>query len=260
MVHRVPDLDAVACVVAAGAEPADVLFLPVNMAALPDGCEDALVLDHPLGRPRQRDGWRSVLGSMPEAEDWDPDLLAEVEDSVRRQSNPRYTLAEVLAALRSEAIMTGMVGRQLDRAVLKRMGRVVRGLIRNHEALREAARQLQDVEVLDLGDGVLVAVIEEDLHLHTAGGVLGTRGIAASIWKRGSCGLGVTRHRGFDRPDLSRLRDGLPGWHVPGGGSIACWGSSQAPVDGPPPNGTPQTVRQLARLVEQVFCHQGNRR
>lgn len=252
VVHRVPDLDAVASVVAAGIDPDDVLFMPTNIAAIPESMQDARVLDHPCGRPH-REGRRSVLWGMPEAEGWDPAILAEVEDvTCRRDTSPRFSLGDILAALRTEAIFSGLTGRALDRSVVRRMGRVIRGLQANHEAIQTADVALQDVPALDLGNGCRLAILGEDNRLHMAGRVLAGRGFAGSVWRRNN-GLGVSRNVGFPAPDLTLLRAHLPGWYVPDSGLVACWGSAKAPVGGPPPAGTPQTVSELMDLLVRVF-------
>ena len=257
IVTRSPSLDAVCSLVAAGAEPQDIMFLPATSTEVMANWPGALVLDHPSTRePVATGAPRSTLARLLAAlpQEWPPEILAEVERAVRGgTADPWLTLDGVLEAVRWALIDEGKTGRGLDLGVVRVVGAVIRGLVLIHLADQEAERALADVEVQQTSEGWLYMILPMNARLPRAGIVLAKRGIVASIFSTQGIGLGVTRHRGFTQPDFRRLADALPGWYVGAHGELACWGSSKAPEAGPPPAGTPQTPAELAKLVDEVF-------
>lgn len=247
IVHRIPDLDAVASVAASGVPPCSVLLLPMDADEVPASWAGARVLDHPLAGPKAAGaGAASTLAGMPEAAEWDPRIVRAVERSVTGQAPERdFSLQDVLDAVRTALAADGYHTRALDVEVLRVAGAVVRGLAMNHAAERDTESLVGELEVVDL-PGYRVAVLPEGRRLWRVAEVLARRGVAASVYRSGR-GLGVSRHDGFHAPDLAALRPRLPGWYVHPRGHLASWGG-----DGPPPAGTPQDQAGLVRLLREA--------
>jgi len=263
VVHQGVDLDAVASVQAVRmANPGAVVrveLLGADATELPGWLRDreVRVLDHDLGEKGTvaTDGRRhAALLSMPEAEGWDPYLLAEVDeqDSTGRVRSPRFSLPAILAAIK-QALREeeGLSGSELDHRVLDAMGLVLRGLVRLHENRQEAVRILDRIPVHQVGR-VRVAVLPEGPHIPSLGVLLESRGVDCSVYQSGTA-LGITRYPGHEEPDLRVLADRLPGWFVHGAGFLACWGSAKAPKAISPPEGTPQDQGQLLDLLREVY-------
>jgi len=265
VVHPRTDLDSVTCVALSGAGPDETHFVPADVQHVPNICPccnkrlppDTRVLDHPAGDKGRldADGKRhAACASMPEAAYADPRIIAEAEDSdLGRAVVPRFTLREVMAAIRREATMNGMEDdREIDLHVTGAMVRIIRGLNANHQSDKRTARQAAEIRVEQVA-GFKVAILPRGPVSSALGVVLNERrGVALAIYHDGNT-LGVTRYPGHESPDLHRLERHLPAWFVHTAGFLACWGSRKAPKDAPPPRGTPQTQKELFALLRRVF-------
>jgi hypothetical protein len=265
IVHPRPDLDACVCIALAGVSPQDVHFLPAGATEIPSVCPCCgkpltgaeRILDHPLGEKGRldADGTRhSAAVSMPEASEADPDLLAEVEeqDSTGLVRQPRFSLARILAAVRTEVSDRGLRDVELDREVVSMMSRIIRGLNLLYAARKSAHSVIADTRITEVG-GVRIAVLPEGEIPPMVGIVLNEEyDVSGAIYKSGF-NLGVTRYPGRESPDLRKLQPHLPGWFVHSAGFLACWGSRKSPATSPPPAGTPQTQDELLALLRKVF-------
>jgi hypothetical protein len=265
IIHPHPDLDAATCCALAGARAEEVHFLPAGATSIPDVCPccgaplgpDARVLDHPLGEKGRLDpdGTRHAAAiGMPEAAHADPQLLAEVEeqDSTGKVRQPRFSLARVLTAVRTDAAGRGLRDAALDREVVGVMSRVIRGLNLMHTARLQAQGQVATARIEQVGN-VRIAVLPDGPMQPAAGIVLNEdHDVSASIYRTGH-NLGINRYPGRTSPDLRLLGPHLPGWFVHSAGFLACWGSLKSPASSPPPADTPQDQEQLLALVRRVF-------
>jgi hypothetical protein len=265
IVHPRVDLDACACITLAGAAPENVHFLPAGATEVPSECPccgkqltgTERILDHPLGEKGRldADGTRhSAAMSMPEAVGADPDLLAEVEeqDSTGLVQRPRFSLAHVLAAVRTDASNRGLRNVELDREVIAVMSRIIRGLNLLHVA-RQSAREVIARTRIESVDGVRFAVLPEEEIPPMVGIVLNEEyDVSGAIYAEGF-NLGVTRYPGRTTPDLRKLQPHLAGWFIHTAGFLACWGSRKSPATSPPPVGTPRTQDELLALMRRVF-------
>lgn len=261
VVHRNVDLDAVACVVAVRERSPGVKieYLRANEESLPDWATEpgVLVLDHPLGEKGElaADGRRSAaFTSLPGTEAWDPFLREEIEEQDRlgRSHHPRWSLGTIHAAIKRGLAERGLRSRDLDDAVVFHVGLVMDGLNSIHRSRLDAAEMVDRLTVVDLAGGVRLAVHPKGPSRPTLGLQLSERGVSVGVYQNGYV-LGVTRYPDRDEPDLRRLRDRLPGWFVHPAGFLAAWGTSKAPVFGPPPAGTPQNQEELVLLMVEVF-------
>lgn len=267
IIHPNPDLDACTCVALSGANPEDVHFLPAGSKDLPDVCPccsglltgQERILDHPLGEKGKLDvdGTRHAAAcSMPEAENADPRLLAEVDeqDSTGKTVNPRFALAEILAAIRTEAWDRNITGSELDRYVVDMMSRILRGINRLH-AKRQDARKIIEESNLRIVqfNGFKMAVLPGEGSSPQLGITLNQElDVSGSVFQDGF-DIGVTRYPGRTEPDLRKLEKYLSGWFIHSAGFLACWGSRKSPATSPPPVGTPQNQAELLTLMKKIF-------
>ncbi len=255
VVHPYVDLDACACVALAGVDPQEVGFLPASATRLPEGLARARVLDHELGLKGRRDPDGTVHAaalSMPEAADvLESDLLAEIDEQDRsgRVERPRFSLGTILAGLRQEFQAGGLADEALDRAILRVMVPVLRGLLRLERQRCQSAKR-------DLLTLVEVGPWRFAVHDATGSSPLPQASSPAEcvgiVYHEGY-NLGVSRYPGQKEPDLHRLAPYLPGWFSHPGGFLTCWGSHKAPATSPPPAGTPQTIEELVTLMRNVL-------
>ena len=254
LTQRNPDLLGVAAVQAHAditKRESGVVFEPAN---LPNGAlygypADTAVLAHPLAP----DAAAQLLDAVADAGLWDPFLLAEVQEraTTGRNRSARFTLSDVLRALRVQLLAEGCHGVDLDRRVLDIMRLILRGINVQWREREAAGAVVGEVPVHQLG-GFKVAMLPVGQPMPSLGRRLSDRGVTCAIFSNGDK-LGVTRYPNNNAPDLSALRSRLPGWHVSADGWLACWGSKRAPVDGPPPAGTPQTGADLLALLADVY-------
>jgi hypothetical protein len=265
IIHPHPDLDAVACCALADVTPDDVHFLPAGATTIPAVCPccgaplapDTRVLDHPLGEKGrlEADGTRhAAVLCMPEASGADPQLLAEVEeqDSTGKVQQPRFSLARILTAIRTDAADRGLRDAVLDREVLAVMSSIIRGLNRMYAARLQAKNQVAAARIETLGT-VRIAVLPDGPMQPAVAIVLNEdHDVSASIYRTGH-NLGINRYPGRASPDLRLLEPHLPGWFIHSAGFLACWGSLKSPAISAPPADTPQDQEQLLALVRRVF-------
>jgi len=265
IIHPCPDLDACICAALAGADSGSVHFLPAGASAVPRVCPccgkhlsgTERILDHPLGEKGRlsADGTRhSAAMSMPEAANAHPELLAEVEeqDSTGKVEHPRFSLASVLAAIRTDASNRGFRDTELDREVVRAMGAIVRGLNLLHAARKKAHDVIAETRIERAG-GARFAVLPEGEVSPQVGIVLNEEYDVSGAIFRSGYNLGVARYPGRETPDLRKLADRLPGWFIHTAGFLACWGSRKSPATGAPPAGTPQNQGDLLALLKEVF-------
>jgi len=264
IIHPNPDLDACACVVLAGVKVDDVHFLPANIE-LPETCPCCgrrfsgreRILDHPLGEKGRlgANGERHAAAcSMPEAAEADPDLLVEVDEQDRtgKVENPRFSLASVLSAIRTEASERGLRGTALDREVVRIMSQIIKGINLNYQK-RKAAQDIVAAARIEEVGGFRVALLPQAEVAPQVGIVLNEEhNVSCAIYQQ-EFNLGVTRYPGREVPDLRLLKPYLSGWFIHSAGFLACWGSRKAPVTALPPAGTPQNREELLALLRRVF-------
>lgn len=265
IVHPRPDLDACVCITLAGATPQEVHFLPAGATEVPSVCSCCgkrltgaeRLLDHPLGEKGRldADGTRhSAAVSIPEAKQADPDLLAEVEeqDSTGLVRQPRFSLARILAAVRTEASERELRDVELDREVVAAMSRIIRGLNMLHAARESARGYIAQSRIEEVG-GHKFAILPPGETPPQVGIILNEEfDVSGAIYQTGF-NLGVTRYPGRTTPDLRKLQPHLPGWFVHTAGFLACWGNRKSPATSPSPTGTPQTQEELLVLMRKVF-------
>ena len=215
------------------------------------------ILDHPLGEKGrlEADGTRhSATMSMPEAKSAHPDLLAEVEeqDSTGKVENPRFSLASILAAIRTDASNRGFRGTELDREVVRAMGAIIRGLNLLHATRKEAHDVIAEARIEEVG-GARFAILPQGEVSPQVGIVLNEEYDVSGAIFRSGYNLGVARYPGRDTPDLRKLAQHLPGWFVHTAGFLACWGSRKSPATEAPPVETPQIQEELLALLKEVF-------
>lgn len=265
IVHPRPDLDACVCATLVGADARSVHFLPAGATQVPDVCPCCgkhlsgaeRILDHPLGEKGRldADGTRhSAAMSMPEAKSAHPELLAEVEeqDSTGKVERPRFSLASVLAAIRTDASNRGFRDTELDREVIRAMSAIIRGLNLLHAARKEAHDVIAGAQIDEVGEARF-AVLPEGEVSPQVGIVLNEEYDVSGAIFRSGYNLGIARYPGRDTPDLRKLGTRLPGWFVHTAGFLACWGSRKSPATEAPPAGTPQTQEELLALLKEVF-------
>lgn len=148
VLHEDVDLDACLC---AAAHPGEVIrLLPADAESLPPHMAGAIVLDHPLGlkgRVDEQGRVHAVALEVCPAGEWDPDLLAEVDEqtSTGRVVTPRFSLADIMAGLRAEDIVQGWhMSGNLDACVVATMVEILRGL--NHVYRIRLAAQGREVK------------------------------------------------------------------------------------------------------------------
>jgi hypothetical protein len=266
IVHPNPDLDAVTCIALSGARPEDVHFLPAGITEIPSACpccgkklsERDRILDHPLGEKGRldADGTRHAAAcSMSESQTADPLLLKEVDeqDSTGKIVHPRFSLASVLAAVRSEASERGLRGANLDREVVRTMSRIITGLNILNAKRQEADNTINGgVRIVEIGS-FKFAILPEGETSPQMGIVLNEKyGVTGHIYAQQN-NVGVTRYPGHDKPDLLKLKRHLSGWFIHTAGFLACWGSRKSPATVMPPEGTPQNQEELLALMREVF-------
>ncbi len=265
IIHPHPDLDACACVAMSGVDARSVHFLPAGEKVLPAQCPccgekftgEERILDHPLGdKGRLEDGTgvrHSAAASMPEASLADPQLIAEVdEQDSTGKATPRFSLGQIVAAVRREASERGVRGAALDREVVTVMARVITGLNLAHhdrEEWRVVARNLR----FEVVAGFKFAIAPDMETSPNLGIVLNEEfGCSGTIF-RYQHNLGVSRFPGRDVPDLRKLAPPLRGWFIHTAGFLAAWGTRKSPATCPPPSGTPQTQDELLAVMRRVF-------
>lgn len=265
IVHVKPDLDACICITLASALPHDVHFLPAGITGIPSICPccgkqltgKERILDHPLGEKGQldTDGTRhSAAASMPEAGSANPDLMAEVEeqDSTGMVKTPRFSLAGILSAIRTEASDRGLRDVALDRKVVSTMSRIIRGLNLLYTAQGSARELIAETRIERIGD-FKIAILPPGETPPQVGIILNEEhDVSCAIYVTGF-NLGITRYPGHTTPDLRKLQPYLPEWFIHTAGFLACWGSRKSPATLLPPNETPQTQEELLALVKQIF-------
>jgi hypothetical protein len=259
VVHPRVDLDAVVSLAILGARPEEVFFVPAGAKELPAELQDARVVDHPLGEKGRLDpnGVRHAAAlSLPEARGWSPELLAEVDeqDSSGQVKSPRFSLGAVLAAIKAAigAESPGLSGEAMDREVYRYFRPIAVGLNLLHRRREEARALLESVRIVELKDGVRVAVLNWP-ESPVVGILLNEEmGCSAQIYSEGY-NLGVFRYPGRTAPDLRRLADKLPGWFIHPAGFLAAWGTKKSPASSWPPKGTPQNTEQLLELLVEEF-------
>lgn len=263
VVHPRPDVDAVACVALSGASRDEVHYLPADAKYVPSVCPccnkrlppDTRVLDHPAGEKGRlaADGKRhAACAGMPEAKDADPRVIAEAEEQdLTGTATPRFTLREIMAAVRREAQGQGLDDREMDMLVMGVMVRIIRGLNENHALNERSAKQAAEVPIVEV-TGFKVAILPPGPVSSIMGKYLNERGVAVGIYHDGHS-LGISRYPGHAAPDLRKLEPFLPEWFVHTAGFLACWGSRKAPKQAPPPAGTPQTQKELLALLRKAF-------
>lgn len=266
IVHPNPDLDACLCIALSGASLEEVHFLPAGMTKLPVVCPccgrrltgKERILDHPLGEKGRldADGTRHAAAcSMPEATNADPILLdeADEQDSTGKVINPRFSLASILAAVRSEASDRGLRGTELDREVVRTMSRIITGLNLLYTKKQEADIIINGgVRIVEVGKFKFAMLPEGDTSPQM-GIVLNEKyGVTGHIYAQ-RYNIGVSRYPGHNEPDLTKLKSYLPGWFIHTAGFLACWGSRKSPATGMPPHGTPQNQTELLALMREVF-------
>lgn len=266
IIHPNPDLDACVCAALSGVSAEDVHFLPAGETKLPIICSccnrkltgQERILDHPLGEKGRldADGTRHAAAcSMPEADMADPLLLdeADEQDSIGKVLNPRFSLASILSAVRSEASERGLRKTDLDREVVRIMSRIITGL-----NLLNAKRQEADVAI---NGGVRIveiaslkfAILPQGETSPQIGMVLNEKyNVTGHIYAQQN-NVGVTRYPGRNKPDLTKLKSYLPGWFIHTAGFLVCWGSRKSPAKTLPPKGTPQNQAELLSLMREVF-------
>lgn len=265
IVHPRPDLDACVCIALTGATPQDVHFVPAGATEIPSVCPccgkqltgTERILDHPLGEKGQldADGTRhSAAISMPEVFGADADLLAEVEeqDSTGMVRAPRFSLARILAAIRTEASDRGLRDAELDREVIAVMSRVIHGLNLLHKARASAREIIAQARIEEIGD-FKVAILPYGEMAPQVGITLNEEYDVSGAIYHTRFNLGVTRYPGRTTPDLRKLQPYLPGWFIHTAGFLACWGNRKSPATSPPPAGAPQTQDELLALLRRVF-------
>lgn len=248
VIHPWVDLDAAACVALTGVELEDVYFLPANAAEIPPEFQNARILDHPLGMKGllEQDGVQhSAAASLPEAADLvGSDLLAEIEEQdMLGYAQPRFSLARILACLRSYFADKQLEGEELDRAVLRVIVPVLRALAHAERQNRAAAKTLPPE--IEVGPHRFVLRIGR-----STGPIALPRNYSGIIYHDGF-NLGVVRHPRRREIDFRLLREDLPGWFIHPTGFMACWGSFKAPATTLPPPGTPQNVVELVELLRR---------
>jgi hypothetical protein len=259
VVHPRVDLDAVVSLAILGARPEEVFFVPAGAKELPSELKDARVVDHPLGEKGRLDpnGVRHAAAlSLPEARGWSPELLAEVDeqDSTGQVRAPKFSLGAVLAAIKAAigAESPGLEGEAMDREVYRYFRPIAVGLNLLHRRREEARALLASARIVELEDGVRVAVVIGEQS--TAVGMLLNEelGCSAQVYSEGH-NLGVFKYPGRTAPDLRRLADKLPGWFIHPAGFLAAWGTKKSPATSPPPAGTPQNTDGLIQLLMEEF-------
>lgn len=143
---------------------------------------------------------------MPEANQADPDLLAEVEeqDSTGLVRSPRFSLARILAAVRTEASERGLRDVELDREVVSAMSRVIRGLNLLHGAQESARSYISNSRIEKVG-GHKFAVLPPGETPPQVGVILNEEhDVSGAIYQTGF-NLGVSRYPGRTVPDLRKL-------------------------------------------------------
>ena len=263
IVHVNPDLDACACVALAGVDPRDVHFLPAGALAIPQICPCCgvhltgreRVLDHPLGEKGrlESNGMRHAAAcSMPEARFADPKLLDEVDeqDSTGLVKEPRFSLAQVVAAVKRDLSAQGYRDAEHNRLTVELMGFVFRGLNLLHADRRAAETIVETILIVEVA-GYRFAVPPQAVGTQVSF-ALAERGVCGSVYHDG-WNLGISRFAGFYAPDLRLLEPHLPGWFVHSAGFLAAWGTRKSPQTCYPPRGTPQTQQELVALLRKVF-------
>ncbi len=262
IIHPHPDLDACACVALAG--ETEVHFLPAGEKKLPVQCPccgkrltgQERVLDHPLGDKGrlEEDGVRhSAAASMPEASKADPNLIAEVdEQDSTGKATPRFSLGQIVAAVRREASERGVRGVTLDCEVVTVMARVITGLNLAHQDRQEWRVVARDLR-FEVVAGFKFAFAPDMETSPNLGIVLNEEfGCTGAIFAYGN-NLGVARYPGCDAPDLRLLTPYLPGWFIHTAGFLAAWGTRKSPAKSRPPATTPRTQEELLALMRTVY-------
>jgi len=254
VLHPHVDLDAVVCAILSGEQ--EIKFLPAGAAALPTELAGARVLDHPLGDKGRLDtnGTRHAAACvMPEAETAHQGMLLEIDeqDSTGMVRNPRFSLAELLAAARHTLHERGLRDEELDLALIETMRPFIEGLNLIHRKRKNAERLAKGARIETVGH-YRVAVFSGEQPAEV--GIICNQQYNCSMQVYANdFNLGVFRYPGRQSPDLKRLADRLPGWFIHTAGFLACWGSKKSPATAAPPSGTPQNVDELLEVMRQTF-------
>ncbi|MEJ5340447.1 MAG: hypothetical protein WHT09_02675 [Thermogutta sp.] len=260
VIHPYVDLDACACVAFAGADVEHVKFLPSHITERPPELASARFLDHPLGIKGAREDGGLVHAAcllMPEVADLvNSPLLREIDyQDTYGWSFPRYNLATLITALRAEFKAQGLEGEGLDRAILRCMVPIIRGLAR-----LERQRRTKQVTLIKIGAWPFALRVDsENLDPHLSLQVIsdqeGEESRPVGVLYQEGYNLGIARFAPFTEPDFRPLAAHLPGWFIHSSGFLACWGSNKAPRSEPPPAGTPQNWVELLELVQKVLSN-----
>ncbi|MGB9687861.1 hypothetical protein [Thermogutta sp.] len=258
VIHPYVDLDACACVAFAGVDVEQVEFLPSHITEPPASLATARFLDHPLGIKGTREDGGLVHAAcllMPEAADLvHSPLLREIDSQdTYGWSFARYNLATLITALRAEFKAQGMEGEELDRAILRCMVPIIRGLAR-----LERQRRTKQVTLVKIGAWPFALRVDcENLDPHVSIQVVSEQEAEdlrpVGVLYQEGYNLGIARFAPFTDPDFRPLAPYLPGWFIHSSGFLACWGSNKAPRSEPPPAGTPQNWLELLQLVQKVL-------
>jgi hypothetical protein len=166
---------------------------------------------------------------------------------------PRFSLPQILQAVRREAEARGLSGAALDREVLSLMTRILRGLNLLYQQEQEARELLPQVRIENLG-GYRVAILPVGKPSSQLREILSEEfGVSCEIYwhlDQDVFNLGVYRYPGRNSPDLRKLAPYLPGWFIHSAGFLACWGNEKSPESTPPPAGTPQNQEELLALLK----------
>jgi len=253
VVHPRVDLDALVCIALSGADHVD--FLPAGADHIPHSMIGARILDHPLGTKGTFDGKRrhAACCSMPEAQKCDPRLLdeADEQDSTGTTSAPRFSLAELVAAVRSELSHT-YKGENLDRKIIDIFSTIFRSINKRYGAVKITRANALTLPLVTIAGHKFALVSGKETGPGLAKILNLELGVSGTIFW-GRLGKGVSRFPGQESPDLTKLAKNLPSWFVHQSGFLVCWGCRKNPRSGNPPEGTPQTKEQLVKLLKEVY-------
>lgn len=247
--HTNPDLDAICSLLFT--KRSNISFVPANargpfLGRPYDIAEGKGVFD---GRQH------SALASLAEELDLDvhPLLLKEVEEQETRGciKDPRFSLADVLAAVKSFYRKQGLAGSKFDRKVLEWAEPLICGIQYQYEEGKKAQAVLRTCQVVRLADceGIVYPVDPSP----QLGILANAGGFHFAIFHDGM-NLGVSRFPKRNKPDLLKLKGHLPqGWFIHPAGFLAAWGSRKAPATEPPPEGGPRGVEGLITTLHAIF-------
>jgi len=181
-----------------------------------------------------------------------PDLASEVmEQESTGFTAPRFTLSALINATRTAFSEAGMRGDELDMSLVRIFVPILSGLIHQHRIKKLVRAYIRSTEKVSIGKYRFI-ITEGEIHPMVS--IVGRELFYTGLIYSSKFNLGVTRFPGLNKPDLTRLEAHLPGWFIHPAGFLACWGSRKAPAKGPPPEGTPQSINELVKLMREVFA------